>query len=517
MTTQPPWRAGTAGGGSGTSISVSVPSGVAANDLCVVFFDSGGVGKTISPPDGTWTQVFQNANGLGGTTIGLWRHKATASEPGAWSFGLSSSSPVTRWMAGLWLGADVNGTPIPASNNGHQAAGSASCALGAVTPGIANCRLVGIAEQAAAFTSINVAASMTSRVTNDFGSQLGAIGDEALTGTGSTGTRTFTSSPGLTAEWSWAMFAIAPAPPAPPVEIAATGQMKLRGSATSRVARPVAATGRLHITGAASVIVQRTVEIAATGITHLTGSASGAMALRAAATGQVIISPALTAARARSIAATGGMHVVGAAGALRARAIAVAGQMRIGVSLAMERAREIAASGQMVISGAATVRVERIVEIAATGVTAVAGAVSVAVSLTVGAVGQLRIGGGAATLRGRAVSAGGTTQVGGAVGTVERWREMAASGATVISGSAAAGLGRTIGASGRLVIAGVAAVRRVFGGKYLFDKGPSAMSGSREQGTGNVGDVVGGIEGGADDADGVSGSDATGGLRGFRE
>lgn len=219
MTTQPPWRAGTAGSVTGTSFSVSVPSGLTAGDLVAVWVN-GNASTTFSPPDASWTQKFQNTSGVSGAKSALWWHKATSGDTtaGSWTFTQSLSAAGT-YICGAWSGADVDGTPVPAATNGNSGSAT-STTLSAITPGVTDTTLVGMALEANTNGVINVAASMTQRFQSNVGSYNGAIGDQALTSSGSTGTRVFTNSPGYSGTWGWVMFAIAPVPP-PPVIVSA--------------------------------------------------------------------------------------------------------------------------------------------------------------------------------------------------------------------------------------------------------------------------------------------------------
>lgn len=219
MTTQPPWRAGTAGSVSGTSFSVSVPSGLVAGDCVTVEVESGNTISTLSPPDASWHQVFADSLGIGGVERALWWHKATSGDTtaGSWTFTQTTSTGGAKYVCGSWPGADVDGTPIVASSHNNQSSGSNTVTLSAITPGVANCTLAGWAFANSSIGAVNVDAAMTQRIQTTIGTWNVGLGDQALTSSGSTGTRTFSNASGATPSRAWAMIAIAPAPPIPVV------------------------------------------------------------------------------------------------------------------------------------------------------------------------------------------------------------------------------------------------------------------------------------------------------------
>jgi hypothetical protein len=127
----PQWRTSTSTtNGGATSITATVPTGVAAGDVVAVLLGIGTISAvTVTPPDGTWTEkgtpLLNVANGATQTRI-FWK-RATGADSGTYTFGFSASETVYADVM-RYSGCVASGDPIEAID------AEVTTALGAVTP-----------------------------------------------------------------------------------------------------------------------------------------------------------------------------------------------------------------------------------------------------------------------------------------------------------------------------------------------------------------------------------------------
>jgi hypothetical protein len=171
---------------SGTTVTISKPSGVIEGDLLVASVNGGEVkGSTWTAPSG-WTEVLDQGSGA---ALSLAYKVATSSEPTDYAFTMSS------------LFREAGGSILAYKNASYGGIGSLVVGTGASSsidvPGITatspNSLIIASVAQNYASASIIAPGAMTTRVTNsDATVPSWVIADQAV-GAGATGTRTFTN------------------------------------------------------------------------------------------------------------------------------------------------------------------------------------------------------------------------------------------------------------------------------------------------------------------------------------
>jgi hypothetical protein len=115
---------------SGTSQAVPVPSGVAANDVILLFVNTvvEGGGVTITPPSGfTNAPSSPIADSVDGSTNYIFWKRATGSDSGSYTC-TRSASGYSKGVALRFTGCVTTGSPIDADNGNVVLSGTASAA-----------------------------------------------------------------------------------------------------------------------------------------------------------------------------------------------------------------------------------------------------------------------------------------------------------------------------------------------------------------------------------------------------
>ena len=102
---------GEANGASATALTVTKPAAAADGDIIVaaIFHDSDGLGITISPPDGSWTEWFDLDSPTPGGQVLYVASKIASGEPASWTF-TASSAVVFYVSAALAFFDDAGGS-----------------------------------------------------------------------------------------------------------------------------------------------------------------------------------------------------------------------------------------------------------------------------------------------------------------------------------------------------------------------------------------------------------------------
>lgn len=169
---------------SATGVTVTAPTGIAANDFLFATAYSTSSGLTWSPPSG-WLLV----DSINTThSIALFKKIATGSEPGSYTFGTGSSSP--KWATVF----DYRGASTVSTNN------LAGVSVGSADPQVAASMSVTINRILLAVMGVNSGsttltsgpAGMTSREQQfSSPSPRGAVFDLVNAATGASGTKSF--------------------------------------------------------------------------------------------------------------------------------------------------------------------------------------------------------------------------------------------------------------------------------------------------------------------------------------
>ena len=179
---------------SGTAIVLNKPSEVVEGNLIIAYIGVGASAAdgTISPPDGSWTEIFESHIGRGSNGAAFYKF-AGASEPATYTFTWTGA---TRSRGALMRFENVSAVNLPAVTQGFSANAFAHVAPSIVAG--ANAGLLCFANPGWSGTTTTPPASMSPElydVTNSGGSSEGgslSAGFE-LVEPGATGTRTFTS------------------------------------------------------------------------------------------------------------------------------------------------------------------------------------------------------------------------------------------------------------------------------------------------------------------------------------
>jgi hypothetical protein len=194
--------------GGSTSISITVPSGVATGDLLITSVNAAGTGAVTAP--GGWTQLVA---GAGATHYGMLHYRvATAADAAgaSYTWTLGSTRKATGSMIS-YVGVDTTAIGAPAAGAGS----GTTATYNSVTTAVANSMvvLVGSAYNAGATVTLSTPAGTTSRSnfgTSGGGSQVRSFnGDFIQAAAGATGSKTSTVSP--TSGWGAVMLALRPA------------------------------------------------------------------------------------------------------------------------------------------------------------------------------------------------------------------------------------------------------------------------------------------------------------------
>lgn len=224
-------------GTAATTWNVPYPASIAQDDLLVLHISSNG--GTATTPSG-WTEIYRETT-LTNPKGGLWIKVASGSESGNLAVTMASSTGNAQMFR--YTGVDPT-TPQDATAQTYSNSANSNTVIPAITTVTANTLL--IYANAGNSGTVTMTAPGTERVDHGAlggtGTKAGALYDEAVAGTGSTGTRTITLSAGR-ANWG-AMIALRPAS-AGPITATPTGiaSAEAFGSPTSVATLTSAPTG----------------------------------------------------------------------------------------------------------------------------------------------------------------------------------------------------------------------------------------------------------------------------------
>lgn len=203
-------RVGTASGGdngTGSSLSLSLPAGVAANDQIILAVTLPGNQSIKSTPTGyTAVGTFTSGTGASNVKLAVYRRTAVAGDT---SVTVTFSRTFAK-AATLVVYRGVNPTsPIDVSSSGTTVSGT-SVVAPSVTTTKANDQLVmAVGAESSTAGTWSAPATMTTRVSQAGGpTTAGAIADQALGAAGATGSRTATFS--VTGSLAGALLALQP-------------------------------------------------------------------------------------------------------------------------------------------------------------------------------------------------------------------------------------------------------------------------------------------------------------------
>lgn len=225
-------------GTAATTWNVPYPATIVSGDLLVLHISSNG-GAATSPSG--WTVIY-NETTLTNPKGGMWIKVATGSESGNLAVTMASSTGNAQMF--LYTGVDTT-TPQDATATTYSNSVNSNTVIPAITTVTANTMLVYC--NSANSSTVTMTAPGTERVDHGAlggtGTKAGALYDEAVAGTGSTGTRTITLSAGR-ANWG-AMIALRPASGGSPVTASpsAISSGETFGSVVVALALTVAPTG----------------------------------------------------------------------------------------------------------------------------------------------------------------------------------------------------------------------------------------------------------------------------------
>lgn len=301
--------------GSGGTVTVNVPAGVANGDVMVAFIHASDVSATT--PTG-WTSLI-TTQPRSGEDFALY-YRVAASEPASYTWTWGAGSFVGSIVA--WRGVSV-GTPIDVTAAAGTAVTSGTTVVAPTRTTVTNNALLITATAIHPNTTFTPAGSMTERADTNNGTALTLTVDEELIPTaGATGTRTATA--GATITFGRAVaFALRPAANTPvSANVTATGTVAVTKVKTLSVSASIIATAAVTMVKNARPVRQ----VTATGTVTRTLNAQRTIPT-ITATGTVTATKALT--RLVAAAITVMSTVSRTLRALRAVAVTVTGSVTL--------------------------------------------------------------------------------------------------------------------------------------------------------------------------------------------
>lgn len=184
--------------GNVSSVTVNKPSGLAANDVCVIEFllYDGSTLRSFSAAPTGWNVMSAISGSWTPSTggqINLYRYwyRATGSDPASWTWNVSTGTSSIQYQIGTYIGCATSITPVEFSTATQSATAGSSVVAPAVTLTYTNSKLVFIANNTNGRTYTPPASDGWTERHEDSGTN-NYWADKDQAASGSTGTKTFT-------------------------------------------------------------------------------------------------------------------------------------------------------------------------------------------------------------------------------------------------------------------------------------------------------------------------------------
>lgn len=126
------------------NVTINKPSLAASGDIILVevnIFNN--AAYTMSPPDGTWTQVDYLRQAAKTQATYMWWKVCGAAEPASWTFTQSSTSAYGTYISASYSGCDTT-TPINAHDLSYDTTSQTTYTTNSVTTTVDGCKIVGV-------------------------------------------------------------------------------------------------------------------------------------------------------------------------------------------------------------------------------------------------------------------------------------------------------------------------------------------------------------------------------------